>query len=167
MWVKVRWDPGESNGVIFAFVCNALRFNRCFLVQWTALWVIRIPCCQLWPFTLKYRLRERVSVFGSGGGRGLVCGNNSRIRTKLNNTHLPDIYTPNQLSSSPPTSLLSIHVYLTETRMVFLLKETELGCHSQEHYFWLTGCASIQTDCPHGYACCHNTPGGSAKSIIL
>lgn len=156
--------PGDSNGVRFAFICDHLRFNRRFLVRWTALWVIMIPLLPAVAFYFKSSSMRKGLVFGSGGGRRLVCGNNS-IRTKLAEQHTPARHTH---SKSAGLILPRVHPCVSNwNRSVFLLKETELGCHSREHYFWLTGCASLQTDCPHGYACCHNTPGGSAKSIIV
>lgn len=32
---------------------------------------------------------------------------------------------------------------------------------------FLTGLASLPTDCPHGYSCCHKAPAASAKSTAL
>lgn len=125
--------------VTFAPVNGPPWFNRHFLVQWTALWVIRIP---LLPAVALYLIassgwKSLRCVSGVGwGGAGLVCGNSSSIGTRwaLQREHT---HTHSQTPTPTPTCQpythqisrphlpLSIHVYLTETWMAFLLDRAE------------------------------------------
>ena len=147
-------------------------------------WLSELHCgslgflrCQLWPYTLQRHLDERVSwvcvsEVGAGVG-GLMCGNSRSIRTRSalhththtphrhtvnSHPHLPDVHTPNQ-----PSSLTSVHPCVSNWNM----NGFSLGWNRIGLLLLLTGLASLPTDCPHGYSCCHNTPATSAKSTKL
>lgn len=175
-----RHSDSESRGqarwqwwVTFATVSCPLWFNRQFLVQWTALWVIRIPLLPAvaLPYSVIWMKESPVCVWGGSGGVGLVCPNSSTIRTRSalhthtqnsnSPLHLPDVDTPNQ-----PSSLTSVHPCVSNWNMNgFPLGWNRTGLPFPETLF-LTGLVSLPTDCPHGYSCCRNTPA-TAKSTKL
>jgi len=140
--------------VAFAAVNGPPWFNRHFLVQWTALWVIRIPL--LPAVALPYRIiwmKESPACVRVGWGGALeglcavraVVSDQGRLYNPHTHTHVHKRTWPQSTCQtyrrqiSRPHLPLSIHVYLTETRMAFLSDGTGQGCHSQEHYFWQVG----------------------------
>lgn len=121
--VDLNIMPGDSDGW-YLLLPRCLRwFNRHFLVQWTALWVIRVlsaASCGL-TFTVVWIKDSPVWVGGRLRGGGLVCGNSSSIRTRSAHTSMHKHTHQISCLHFP----LSIHVYLTKTWIAFLLDETE------------------------------------------
>lgn len=152
--------------VAFAAVNGPPWFNRHFLVQWTALWVIRIPL--LPAVALPYRIiwmKESPACVRVGWGGALegLCAvravvsdqgrlYNPHTHTHMTPEHLPDVQTPNQ-----PSSLTSVHPCVSNWNT----NGFPLGWYGTRLPFpgtlLLTGWASLPTDCPHGHSCCHNT----------
>ena len=161
--------------VTFATVSGPPWFNRHFLAQWTALWVIRIPplpavalyltassgwkslpcVCQRWE---RGREVSCVVIAGVSEQGQLYTHTHTHTRTVNSHPHLPDVHTPNQ-----PSSLTSVHPCVSNWNM----NGFSLGWNRIGLLLLLTGLASLPTDCSHGYPCCHNTPATSAKSTKL
>lgn len=82
--------------------------------------------CQLWPYlTASFRWKRLLCGLGVGGwGEELVCCISCSVTTHIESTCPPTLFHTYTHQISCPHLPQSIHVYLTETWMTFLLDET-------------------------------------------
>lgn len=156
--------------VMFATLSGPPWFNRHFLVQWTALWVIRIPLLPAVasPYNIMEGLCVAIAVVWEQGQlyphKNTRTHSHSHTHTHVHNSEPPPARHTHIKSAIPFTS---VHPCVSNWNMnAFPLGWNRIRLPFPGTLF-LTGLASLPTDCPHGYSCCHNTPASSAKSTKL
>lgn len=139
-------------------------FNRHFLVQWTALWVIRIPPRPAVASPYNTITEGRREVMAAVSERGQpVTRTDTQTHTHAH-THTHTAHTEQQTAPPP---LTSVHPCVSNwNTAAFPPGWIGMGLPFPGTLF-LTGLALLPTDCPHGFSRCHETPAASAKSTVL
>lgn len=137
-------------------------FNRHFLVQWTALWVIRIPPRPAVASPYNTITEGRREVMAAVSERGQPF---TRTDTQTHTRAHSHSYGPHRATDWRP--LTSVHPCVSNwNTAAFPPGWNGIGLPFPGTSF-LTGLALLPTDCPHGFSRCHETPATSAKSTVL
>lgn len=137
-------------------------FNRHFLVQWTALWVIRIPPRPAVASPYNTITEGRREVMAAVSERGQPF---TRTDTQTHTRAHSHSYGPHRATDWRP--LTSVHPCASNwNTAAFPPGLNGIGLPFPGTSF-LTGLALLPTDCPHGFSRCHETPATSAKSTVL